>query len=73
MVANLTSITETIAKDASPMVLPESSGPWLQIRGVLLSWACCHTQGFGASRPRLVSEVLHTLTPCAVDGLHILL
>ena len=43
MVANLTCTAEATAKDASPLALPEDSGPWLHIRGVLLFWACCHT------------------------------
>lgn len=72
MVANFTSTIEATAEDASPTVLPEHSGPWLHIRGVLLSWPCCHTHGFGAFRPRSVSEALHTLSLCAGDGFHIL-
>lgn len=56
MIANFTSTAEATTKGASPVVLQEHGGPWLQIGGALLSWVCCHTQGLGAFRPSLVSK-----------------
>lgn len=73
MVASFTTTTEAASKDASPTVLSEPSGPWLRIRGVQPSWACCHTHSFKAFRPRLISEALHTLAPYAEGVFHILL
>lgn len=73
MIANFTSTAEATTKGASPVVLQEHGGPWLQIGGALLSWVCCHTQGLGAFRPSLVSEGHHTLAPSAEGVFCILL